>query len=42
MRVKYTPLFVWTVYNTEEARRVAALDVAGIITDIPDMLLSKS
>jgi glycerophosphoryl diester phosphodiesterase len=29
------PLFVWTVNDMPEARRVALLDVAGIITDIP-------
>jgi glycerophosphoryl diester phosphodiesterase len=29
------PIFVWTVNDPEEAARLAAMDVAGIITDLP-------
>ncbi|MBX3730271.1 MAG: glycerophosphodiester phosphodiesterase [Candidatus Sumerlaeia bacterium] len=36
-----TELFVWTVNDPEEARRLVAMGAAGITTDVPDVMLRE-
>ncbi len=38
LHARDVPLFVWTVNDADEARRLASLHAAGIITDLPGML----
>ena len=38
LHARDVPLFVWTVNDVDEARRLASLHAAGIITDLPGLL----
>jgi len=38
---KGVPVHAWTINDLDEARRLAALGVDGIITDYPDRILER-